>query len=139
MKLLNLFLLFLFCCKIAAQGKLQGLALDGDNGHPIQNLMVDVEKDGRIFSTTTDDFGAYSTMDLDPGIYAVSFVKIGYTLFIQDVVIHSNMVHKFDVNIGYFEGINCSVAHYIEPLIQPWELSSMTHFMAKDLRRMPIR
>ena len=130
---------FSFFGVLNAQGKLQGLVLDADTGQPISDIMVDLRKGIRFFSTKTDSLGAYSTIELDPGVYDVSFVKIGYSCYINNVAIHSNSFQWFDVRIEYYEGINCATAQYLEPLIRPWELSSVTHFMSTDLRRFPFR
>ncbi|MCC6726763.1 MAG: carboxypeptidase regulatory-like domain-containing protein [Saprospiraceae bacterium] len=131
---------FVYAASLMGQAaRLEGIVSNADSGEPIPNLNLSIVKEGKCFITSTDSKGTYSTTDLDPGIYSVSFGKVGFELFVKDVVVHANMVQNFDVSICYFDGINCSEVKYLEPLIRPWELSSVTNFMSKDLRRFPFR
>lgn len=114
-----IFIILLFGGALSAQSILRGTVFDA-RGVRLAFANITWEKDGVLEGEATDIDGNYS-IELDTGIYRISFSYTGYqTVAFENVVLKPNSITKLDAQLSEGIQISSCVVHakkYYAPLI----------------------
>jgi hypothetical protein len=93
----NIFLfLFVVNISIAQNVTISGTIKDANNGEQLIDVIVQVEEQKSI-ATTTNEYGFYS-LTLKPGTYTINYTYLGYNTIAEKVTLNANLVKNIKLS-----------------------------------------
>jgi hypothetical protein len=121
------------------QGDLTGKVVDKQTGNPIANVFVTATGVGATYSTTTDNTGFFSIVDLPPGTYTLKLERVGYqSTTVTDIQISANSTfyQTFQLEPAVYQVQGVTVSGYRNQMINPHQTMTYYAFTKQDLKEL---
>lgn len=135
---------FIFCILVTPvrgdlQGKLAGIVLNQDTGKPLANAQISLPGTSR--KTLTDESGQFYIINLNPGLYDVQAIYLGFVpVVVKNVAVSSDHTARLEMKLSAtIIELGKTITHECgRPLIYENETYSQIQLNAPDLALRPL-